>query len=227
MEDNAEEHVPGTPPGDGEDDRIGRLFHRPIQFLSVAWLITVLVLVGFVWKAYDSHRRFEETAHRSVEIQGLRGQIIYLDEVLTMSARMAAATGDPRWETRYREFQPQLDLALVEAQLVVPDAQATAQTEAANIALVEMEDRAFDLIREDKLAEARDVLFSEEYEAQKAIYAEGMLGLGRQLEEAVASTLREQERRIVAQLVVGVMAILLLLVAWVVVHHLCKKYAPT
>jgi CHASE3 domain sensor protein len=214
-----------TETGAGENDRIGRLFRQPMQFLSVAWLITVVVLIGFVWKSYDSYRRFQNTTHRSLEIQELRGQIIYLDEVLTMSARMAAATGDPRWEARYRENEPKLDEALARAQALVPDAQATALTDAANVALVKMENQAFDLSRAGRLAEARDVLSSDEYDRQKAIYAEGMQALGRQLQEAVASSLRAQERRTVAQLVVGVLAILLLLVGWVVVHNLCKKYA--
>lgn len=227
MEESTQEPEPRPPTEDRGDDRIGRLFHQPIQFLSLAWLITVLVMVGFVWKAYDTHRRFEDTAQRSVRIQELRGQIIYFDEVLTMSARMGAVTGHSRWEARYREHEPQLEEVLDEAEALVPDAQATAQTDAANVALVEMEEQAFGLLREGKLADARDVLFSEEYERQKAVYAEGMAALGAELDEAIVSTLREQERRIVAQLVVGVMAILLLLVGWVVVHYLCKKYART
>ncbi len=42
----------------------------------------------------------------------LRGTIIHPDEVLTMSARMAAATGNLWWEERYRGFEPRLDAAI-------------------------------------------------------------------------------------------------------------------
>jgi hypothetical protein len=64
--------------------------HRPIRFLSIAWLITLAALVAFLWCAYDSYRRFARTAQQNLRIQELRGQIIRLDEVLTMSARMCA-----------------------------------------------------------------------------------------------------------------------------------------
>jgi hypothetical protein len=42
-------------------------------------------------------------------LQQLSDEIIYLDEVLTMSARMAASTGNLEWENRYRTFEPKLD----------------------------------------------------------------------------------------------------------------------
>jgi sigma-B regulation protein RsbU (phosphoserine phosphatase) len=107
---------------------------------------------------------------------------------------------------------------------LVPDVQATDQTDAANVALVELENRAFDLLRQGQLTEAREVLFSEEYAAQKAIYAEGMVVLGRQLEEAVASALGAQQRRTVFQLIGGVVAISLLLVGWVVVLRIVHQW---
>src|SRR5215510_8141213 len=87
----------------------------PIRYLSIAWLITLATLGAFLWCAYDSYRRFAETAERNLRIEELRGQIIYLDEVLTMSARMCALTADASWESRYQEFEPKLDAAIHEA----------------------------------------------------------------------------------------------------------------
>ncbi len=87
----------------------------PIRPLSIAWLITLVALVAFLWCAYDSYQRFAKTAQQNLRIQELRGRIIHLDEVLTMSARMCALTGDPSWEARYRRFEPQLDDAIKEA----------------------------------------------------------------------------------------------------------------
>ena len=42
-------------------------------------------------------------------------RIVHLDEVLTMAARMAAATGDMAWEERYRSAEPNLGAAIEEA----------------------------------------------------------------------------------------------------------------
>ena len=112
------------------------------------------------------------------QAQELRGRIIHLDEVLTMSARMAVTTGDPKWERPYRQFEGELDAAIQSAIALVPDTGSTEQTDAANVALIGMEDRAFELVRLGELAAARAILFGEEYARQKAIYAEGMTILG-------------------------------------------------
>lgn len=60
-----------------------------------------MLLVWLSWNAFDTNRLLREIQTRHLRLQELRGSIIHLDEVLTMSARMAAATGDPRWEKRY------------------------------------------------------------------------------------------------------------------------------
>ena len=112
----------------------------------------------------------------SLRIKELQGVIVHLDEVLTMSARMAAATGDPAWERRYRQFEPQLDAAVKEATALTAESGRTngaAQTDAANLKLVEMENKSFALVHEGRTEAARAILFSREYETQKKIYAEG------------------------------------------------------
>ena len=55
----------------------------PIRLLSIAWLLTLVALVAFLWCAYDSYHRFAKTAQQNLRIQELRGRIIHLDEVLT------------------------------------------------------------------------------------------------------------------------------------------------
>ena len=53
--------------------------------------------------------------------------------------------------------------------------EAVAQkTNAANDKLVDMEKRAFALVKDGNLADAKAIVFGREYEEQKQIYAEGM-----------------------------------------------------
>ncbi|MGA9993734.1 MAG: hypothetical protein WBP86_15560 [Thiobacillaceae bacterium] len=90
---------------------------------------------------------------------------------------MAAASGNLDWETRYLQYEPQLDRAIKEALRLDPNAShgaAAARTDAANDTLVAMEHRAFELVRQGHNAEAQRLLSSGEYEAQKKIYAAGM-----------------------------------------------------
>jgi hypothetical protein len=86
----------------------------PIRLLTVALVLTTMACAGFGWIIFDARRDSEMFRDRLSRIEELRGVIVHLDEVLTMSARMAAVTGDSRWEERYRQFEPQLDAAIKE-----------------------------------------------------------------------------------------------------------------
>ncbi len=145
--------------------------------LTAVALATLGVLALAGWNLWSAQRATVKTLGESLRIHELVGKILHLDEVLTMSARMAAATGDLQWEDRYRGFEPDLDQAIKEAVELAPtsfEGEGAVQTNAANVKLVEMENRAFDLVDQGQHEAARDMLSSEEYEEQKRIYAAGM-----------------------------------------------------
>ncbi|MCP4040792.1 MAG: hypothetical protein GY731_02395, partial [Gammaproteobacteria bacterium] len=155
--------------------------HNPITLLTAALLLSVVVLIGLGWYSYSSYDETKSTRERSLRIEKLHGVIIHLDEVLTMSTRMAATTGDPRWERRYRQFEPQLETAIKESIHLASEThsiEGAIETDAANTKLVDMENSAFDLVRQGRTDEARALLFSEEYEREKRIYAHGMTHFG-------------------------------------------------
>ncbi len=155
-----------------------------ITILTVVMVANLVALAWFGWDSYSSNRDSQVTEERQMKVEELRGIIIHLDEVLTMSARMAAATGDLKWEERYREFEPKLDAAIKEVMALWPEAyrgEAAAKTNIANLKLVEMENRAFDLVRQGHMNKAHEILFSDEYEDQKRIYAQGMISFTRPL----------------------------------------------
>ena len=79
-----------------------------ITILTVVIVANLAALAWFGWGSYTSYRDFQVTEERQMKVEELRGIIVHLDEVLTMSARMAAATGDIKWEKRYRKFEPKL-----------------------------------------------------------------------------------------------------------------------
>jgi len=195
----------------------------PIQLLSIAWLITIVVLMTFLWCAYDSYQRLAGTARQNLRIQELRGKIIHLDEALTMSARIGALTGDSAWLERYKRLEPELDSALSEVQSSSLGVQTTSQTDAANEALVGMEHRSFELVRQGKRGEASTLLFSPEYLAQKAIYSEGMDQLGNRLMEASNAAMRAERSRVLFQLSIGAGVIVLLIAGWPAVVRFAKK----
>lgn len=100
----------------------------------------------------------------------------YYDEVLTMSANMAAATGDPVWTQRYRSAQAtlaaSLDVALAETSGV--ELAELGLTSEANDALVAIEHEALAAVARGDLAAAQAIMASPQYAALKTEYADSV-----------------------------------------------------
>jgi two-component system, sensor histidine kinase and response regulator len=201
---------------------------NPIMLLAVVMVLNWVVLIWLGWHLYSSNQMNKTTLVQNSKIEKLRGMIVHFDEVLTMSARMAAATGDSKWELRYRLYEPQLDAAINEALSIttdVPKTEAVTQTDAANAKLVEMENRAFDLIRQGRMDEAKAVLFSDEYESEKKIYAEGMSTFSSGLSDFIDDKLKIEKRQAVLEISAIILLILLLFIGWLIMFRTIRSWA--
>ena len=194
------------------------------------WSVTLLTLLTLGWLSWTTFRAYHFVAEQLPAIghmEELQGQVVFFDEVLTMSARMSAATGDPQWEARYRRFEPQLAQALKDATRLAPalaSDSAIARTEAANARLVAMENRAFELVRQGQQAGARQVLSSDEYESQKKIYAAGMAEFNRSLRQAFDSTLAQRRAQVLWSVVSASVSVPLLIVGWWIVWRTARQW---
>ena len=182
----------------------------PIRLLTVAALLTILVFAWLGWNIFAARRDATLFTDRLSRIEELRGVIVHLDEVLTMSARLAAATGDGQWEERYRRYEPQLDTAIKATMELEPAAfikRNTSATDAANLKLVALENRAFALARLGRKEEAQAVLASPEYDTQKKIYATGITAVvnavRQEIDDRQRANLRMGWLSLSAALVVG------------------------
>jgi len=203
---------------------------RPLTLLTLAMAVTSALLVFSMWYSGTSYNKVEAEGEYHVGILELRSKIIYLDEVLTMSARMAAVTGDPQWEKRYRGFEPELDAALKEVLQQVPEVsirEAFAVTDAANIRLVELENRSFDLVHQGRLNEAKALLFSDEYEKQKGIYSRGMSRVDAALSQ-VSERAHQNGKRSALLYFASISFITLLLIAvWFYMFRIVTRWKQT
>jgi two-component system, sensor histidine kinase and response regulator len=191
----------------------------PVKALAFALGVTALALSCLAWNAVTSIKKIENVKRRELRSEELRGSIVHLDEVLTMSALMATATGDPRWEARYREFEPKLGRAIDEAEsLAVRDGADTVveRTEIANTALVKMENKAFDLVRHRRLEPAWAIISSEEYNRQKRAYASGMSDLNAALKLSIRRAVEGETRRVTMVVITCAAALPLLFICWLI-----------
>lgn len=132
------------------------------------------------------------------EAARLRAEILLLDEKLTMSARMATASGDRRWVERYEEHVAPMDRSIASAMTLAPPGAAErfdAATRSANDALVATERRALDLATQGQLASAAALLNSPDYARHKEVLAHGGDRFFAELRHAVDDELETLKHR--------------------------------
>lgn len=158
---------------------------RPqLLLLRVLTTFSAVLLAFLLANAWYGYNIFQQLLNRDLQLARLSGRILQLDEVLTMSARMAAATGDSNWSERYWEYQPQLDGAIQKAMEISPDnfKESLLKTNYANQQLVAAEKQSLLLVEEARLEEAKELLFNEHYERLKAEYHNGLRELRERLD---------------------------------------------
>lgn len=182
------------------------------RIVLLAFLFSLVTLMGsgwYGWRLCGQLKNAESEHHRIIELKGV---IIHLDEVLTMSARMAAATGDPAWEQRYRSFEPQLDTTIKEAMALAPQdfmSEAVDQTDVANVKLVAIENEAFHFVRDKNLEAAVNLLNSQEYSEQKLVYNEGMKRYAVALEKYIEAKSNKHRNKVLGVTVFASFVLLL------------------
>ena len=161
---------------------------------GVASASAVVIALGFLvwlgWAGIRTRDSMRLAAQQAVRVAELRGTFAYLDEWLTMSAHMAASSGEPRWVARYDEAGPQLTAAIAEAvALATPSVSAAlaATTDEASNGLIQMERASFAQAAAGDRDGAKSLLDSPEFAYLKAVYASGIEVFGQDLETHAAT----------------------------------------
>ena len=199
----------------------------PIKIISSGLILTVFVLGAMIWSAFESYTEIARDGRSEPRLVDLAGQIVYLDEALTSSARLAASTDDPRWEQRYRQQHPKLDAALKEFHQLIEKSgryPEMAHINSANDRLLADESSVFALIRAGKSKDAEELLLSPAYEEQKAIYSEGMTRLLHRLRHDYATSQRARQERTLFLLTAAVFSIGALSVVWLIIWRRLSRW---
>jgi PAS domain S-box-containing protein len=190
------------------------LIKPPNRAIIVFLAITMSLVVFGAWNAWTIYSGTIKAWGESSDIQRISREIVHLDEVLTMSARMGAATGDSFWEKRYKQNEPKLRKLIGQIKEINPKfviSRFIKKTENANNKLVNIERQAFLKIHEGKSHEAKAILFGKEYENQKLIYSMEMEMLIKKVRSINHIEISKNDRRL---LIFSFICIFLLLISW-------------
>ncbi|BDX07073.1 ATP-binding protein [Planctobacterium marinum] len=142
-----------------------------LKLVSAIGVFTLLIAALLFFSISEKNALEEQLKH----IHKAASDIIYYDEVLTMSARMFTYTNDEKWWQRYESAASTLDEVLIVAAKLDPQiAQAIINTSASNDRLIELETAAFNAAREGNNDRASDLLLNTAYQNLKAQYSNGV-----------------------------------------------------
>ena len=154
------------------------------------WLVPALFTGGFLTFASAATSGFllwngSQDRAEALRVQTIGAAMARLDETVTSSARLAIATGESRWATRFDNATGQMSESL-KTLTGMPFRwqrlrETTAELNTAWHSRIGLERRAIALTQAGNVANARSVVYSPSYEAQKATFAR-LLG---QLNEVV------------------------------------------
>lgn len=194
-----------------------------ISATMVGSLMLTVVSTAMTWNIYQS---FRSTVNQQFQLEKRSGEIVHLDEVLTMSARMAASTGDLKWEKRYNEYVPKLDEAFKGLLTnVTADIQAEAgKTDAANKKLVDMETQSFELVRKGQSKAALQLLLGSQYSAQKQIYAAGNQQVLNSIDQLIQQNLQKYQQQLLQSITFAAVTLPILLGVWILVLLAVRDY---
>ncbi|MBE9006517.1 HAMP domain-containing histidine kinase [Fortiea sp. LEGE XX443] len=199
----------------------------PSQLVTVTVLLTFLLFIPQIWLNLQAYYDFHKITKNEFRLQKLSDKIIYFDEVLTMSARMNAATGNLMWEQRYRKFESQLDIAIQESIKLAPKEyrnEDAKKIDIANQELIKMESQSFDLVKKNQKQAAQLLLSSREYEIQKQIYADGVAKRNYNISFQLQQQVTEYQQRIFWAILGSIVSLMLLIPAWFLVLNLLQEY---
>ena len=192
------------------------LFRANTWAFAAATLIVLAIPSLFTLSSFHA---YQAAAKDAVRAESLSGEIRYLDEVLTMSARLGANSADPKWRVRYDRHVDALDRAIKD--MAALDrynefASMLAQTDAANQALIAMETKAFDLAQSGQPKKGYQLVTSPNYAAQKAIYADGLQSATHKVQAGFAAHTQRQWDQLALSALSSLLVTILCFVGWFV-----------
>lgn len=201
--------------------------HSYVPALIVLFILSLASQTAFIYTDFISLRYLKETILPKSSLTEIVGTIGQLDEALTMSTHMFAATGDPQWEQRYQKLEPQLDTLINRAKLMAPDlymGDATSQTNNANVALVNIEKQVFQLVKQGKPDTAKTLLESSEYMTKKQLYSKGFHEMYVSINKREIKQLNKAKNELLRSLLYAVIMLPLLLFVWISFVRTIRKY---
>jgi methyl-accepting chemotaxis protein PixJ len=207
--------------------QVRNLIRNNLVVTITATVAGSLLLTGVsTWNIWSIYNSFQSTITKQIELQKVSDDMVYQDEVLTMSARMLVSTGDLQWETRYNQFVPTFDVLLKKflANISTELRTEANRTGGASAKLFAFEDKAFKLVKQGKQKEAFQILMGTEYDTQKKIQGNGFNAVLAKVEKSIQAELDNYQQQLLIAIIFAGVTLPILLVSWSLLLSAMRDY---
>ena len=196
--------------------------------LMIILIASVLVIAIIGWIVVRIHFHEDSLYVKQAAVTTNIYRILHLDEVLTLSVHLVAATGDLSYEEQYNKYERELRTLIDETIGMFPESEAKQygrETDAANSRLVEMERRAFALVHRGRRTDASALLTGPEYLRQKEIYARNMEKTLDAVTALNARMVRKEHSYQLVLFIVSLTGLFILFLAWIFTIRKLHKWS--
>jgi methyl-accepting chemotaxis protein PixJ len=186
-----------------------------------------LLLTGTsTWNMWNIYNGFQSTVTKQIELQKNNGRIAHIGEVLGLSAKLSASTGDPQWEKNYHQLEPELDRLIKNVLANVSPAirAEAAKSDKDNQMLVALEAQSFKLVQQGKAPEALKLLMGQEYSSAESSYIAANDRVLAAIEKSISQELKDYQEQLFLSIVFAGITLPILIGGWILVLSAVRDY---
>lgn len=189
----------------------------------VIGMLGLILIFSSIAQSNEDLIRVQERFHR---VQSLHGDVMLIDEKLTMSCWVAATTLDRYWGQRYNQYVVILESKLSELMEIAPAPTRPfiQETIDSNKILVRREDMALKAADKGESKTAIEYLTHPEYSEHKRGYSEGMSQLNTRLEQYFQERITTERKQIKRRELLILIVAFALIVFWVFVYRIASRW---
>ena len=196
--------------------------------LTAALAVTILLVAVLGWQFLSFQKTDEKIQKRNLILAGNIEKILSYHEMLTMSAKMVAATGDLKYVEKHYKAEEELDKLIKETIAIFPQsyegADCIKETESSNRKLSEIEKKAFALVRNGRLSQALKIFNGTEYNEQERIYSQGIDKAVWHLKTEMEDSLREERKIRLLFFVTSLLGGIVVFISWILSIRAIRKW---
>lgn len=197
----------------------------PLRPITVAVLLVMALFLCASWLTARSYTDLHALVTKELELRYLSGQLLYVHQQMAESARLAAETGSPEWEQRYRAVAPQFaDLERRAVELAPGTAVLSSPTWIASAGLTATETQAFALVQRGERKMAVALLSGQEYRLREAGYVKGLEAMAAAMMTQAQARLAVERKGVFAAALLELALLAALAGAWVWIARIVRGY---